>query len=160
NWPAGMGGQFEGLYDLVDPAIMKAGGDASRMYEGERIGVSGLEDPALAAELSAEALAHLKEETELASACYAPFDVDAYRNGDLTPVYFGSALKEFGVVDLLTALAKHAPGPQSQPAEPAPAQPDDDAVTGLVFKVQANLKPVTASSSGCTGAGEIGRAHV
>jgi small GTP-binding protein domain len=111
NWPAGMGGQFEGLYDLVDPAIMKAGGDASRMYEGERIGVSGLEDPALAAELSAEALAHLKEETELASACYAPFDVDAYRNGDLTPVYFGSALKEFGIVDLLTRSRNMHPGP-------------------------------------------------
>src|SRR5690606_6820015 len=141
NWPAGMGGQFEGLYDLVDAAIMKPGGDASRMYEGERITVSGLDDRALAAELSTDGLAHLKEETELASACYAPFDVEAYRGGDLTPVYFGSALKEFGVVDLLSALAKHAPGPQPQPAEPAPVRPDDDTVTGFVFKVQANMNP-------------------
>ncbi|WP_257551183.1 peptide chain release factor 3 [Sphingopyxis sp. DBS4] len=141
NWPAGMGGQFEGIYDLVDPAIMKPGGDASRMYEGKRVAVSGLDDAALAAELSADALAHLKEETELASACYAPFDVAAYRDGDLTPVYFGSALKEFGVVDLLNALAAHAPGPQPQPAEPAPVQPGDEAVTGFVFKVQANMNP-------------------
>ncbi len=141
NWPAGMGGQFEGIYDLADPAIMKPGGDASRMYEGKRVAVSGLDDAALAAELSADALAHLKEETELASACYAPLDVAAYRGGDLTPVYFGSALKEFGVVDLLNALAAHAPGPQPQPAEPAPVQPDDEAVTGFVFKVQANMNP-------------------
>jgi len=141
NWPAGMGGQFEGIYDLVDPAIMKPGGDASRMYEGDRFSVSGLDDAALAAQLSADALAHLKEETELASACYAPFDAAAYRGGDLTPVYFGSALKEFGVVDLLNALASHAPGPQPQPAEPAPVQPDDEAVTGFVFKVQANMNP-------------------
>ncbi|MBL8650638.1 MAG: peptide chain release factor 3 [Sphingopyxis sp.] len=141
NWPAGMGGQFEGIYDLTDPAIMRPGGDASRMYEGHRAKVSGLDDPALAAELSADGLAHLKEETELASACYAPFDGAAYRNGDLTPVYFGSALKEFGVTDLLAALAAHAPGPQPQPADPAPVDPADDAVTGFVFKVQANMNP-------------------
>jgi len=141
NWPAGMGGQFEGIYDLVDPALMVPGKEASREYAGERIAVTGLGDPVLAARLSGDALAHLKEETDLASACYAPFDVDAYRNGDLTPVYFGSALKEFGVVDLLAALANHAPGPQPQPAEPAPVQPDDDAVTGFVFKVQANMNP-------------------
>src|SRR3546814_1620331 len=98
--PAGMGGQFEGIYDLVDPALMVPGGDAPRMYEGKRIAVEGLDDPRLAAKLSADAFALLKEETELASACYAPFDAAAYRNGDLTPVFFGSALKEFGVVDL------------------------------------------------------------
>jgi len=142
NWPAGMGGTFEGLYDLVDPALMlpdKA--DPSRLYAGGRVPVTGLDDPALAAKLSPDALALLREETELASACYAPFDAAAYRNGDLTPVYFGSALKEFGVVDLLAALAAHAPGPQPQPAEPAPVRPDDEAVTGFVFKVQANMNP-------------------
>src|SRR3546814_911866 len=141
NWPAGMGGQFEGIYDLVDPALMVPGGDASRMYEGERIAVEGLGDPRLAAKLSADAFALLKEETELASACYAPFDAAAYRNGDLTPVFFGSALKEFGVVDLLAGLANHAPGPQPQTDEPAPVQPGDEAVTGFVFKVQANMNP-------------------
>src|SRR3546814_3558526 len=77
------------------------------MYEGDRVAVDGLGDPTLEARLSPEALALLKEETELASACYAPFDVDAYRGGDLTPVYFGSALKLFGVDDLLAALALH-----------------------------------------------------
>src|SRR3546814_6535145 len=95
------------------------------MYEGKRIAVEGLDDPRLAAKLSADAFALLKEETELASACYAPFDAAAYRNGDLTPVFFGSALKEFGVVDLLAGLANHAPGPQPQPAEHEPVQPDD-----------------------------------
>src|SRR3546814_3398324 len=76
NWPVGMGGLFEGVYDLVDPAIMKPGGDASRMYEGDRVAVDGLGDPTLEARLSPEALALLKEETELASACYASFDVE------------------------------------------------------------------------------------
>src|SRR3546814_7772343 len=99
------------------------------MYEGDRVAVDGLGDPTLEARLSPEALALLKEETELASACYAPFDVDAYRGGDLTPVYFGSALKLFGVDDLLAALALHAPGPQPQPAEPAPVRPRSEADT-------------------------------
>lgn len=85
-------------------------------------------------QLSADALAHLREETELASACYAP-DAAAYRNGDLTPVYFGSALKEFGVVDLLAALASHAPGPQPQPApSPRRCSPDDEAVTAFTSR--------------------------
>src|SRR3546814_5795036 len=120
---------------------MEAGGGAWGMYEGDGVPVEGLGDPTLEARLSPEARALLKEETELASACYAPFDVDAYRGGDLTPVYFGSALKLFGVDDLLAALALHAPGPQPQPAEPAPVRPDADAVTGFVFKVQANMNP-------------------
>ncbi|MGC8059587.1 peptide chain release factor 3, partial [Salmonella enterica] len=75
------------------------------------------------------------EEIELAQAGYAPFDVEAYRHGDLTPVYFGSALKDFGVAELIEALATHAPGPRPQPAEPAPVPPDNGEVTGFVFKV-------------------------
>src|SRR3546814_13278623 len=123
NWPACMGGQFEGIYDLVDPALMVPGCDASRMYGGERIAVEGLDDPRLAAKLSADAFALLKEETELASACYAPFDAAAYRNGDLTPVFFGPALTEFGVVDLPAGLANHAPGPHPHPPAPPPGPP-------------------------------------
>src|SRR3546814_17907477 len=84
NWPAGMGGQFEGIYDLVDPALMVPGGDASRMYGGERIAVEGLDDPRLAAKLSADAFALLKEETELESACSAPFEAADHRHGRVT----------------------------------------------------------------------------
>ncbi|AMU95831.1 peptide chain release factor 3 [Sphingopyxis terrae subsp. ummariensis] len=141
NWPVGMGGTFSGLYDLVEPSLAVPGKEASRAFEGERIALTGHDDPKLAAAVDSRALDQFNEEIELASAGYASFDVDAYRNGDLTPVYFGSALKEFGVVDLLAGLAAHAPGPQPQPAEPAPVRPDDDAVTGFVFKVQANMNP-------------------
>ncbi len=141
NWPVGMGGTFSGLYDLVEPSLAVPGKEASRAFEGERIALAGHDDPKLAAAVDSRALDQFNEEIELASAGYAPFDAAAYRGGDLTPVYFGSALKEFGVVDLLAALAAHAPGPQPQPAEPAPVCPDDDAVTGFIFKVQANMNP-------------------
>src|SRR3546814_14879544 len=72
---------------------------------------------------------------------YAEFDAAAYRHGDLTPVYFGSALKQFGISELIAALAKHAPPPRPQPAEPEPVDPERNDVTGFIFKVQANMDP-------------------
>ncbi|MGJ3648540.1 peptide chain release factor 3 [Sphingomonas sp. GlSt437] len=127
SWPVGMGGTFEGILDLATNRISRPEGD-SRTFQGKIE-----EAPALPDEVA--------EEIELAQAGYAPFDVEAYRHGDLTPVYFGSALKDFGVAELIEALATHAPGPRPQPAEPAPVPPDNGEVTGFVFKVQANMDP-------------------
>jgi peptide chain release factor 3 len=70
---------------------------------------------------------------------YRPFDLESYREGHQTPVLFGSALKEFGVPQLLNVLAHDAPPPQPQPAEPHPITPGEGSVTGFVFKVQANM---------------------
>jgi peptide chain release factor 3 len=127
SWPVGMGGQFQGVLDLVTNKVSRPEGD-SREFLGK------VED---APELPID----IAEEVELAQAGYAAFDADAYRHGDLTPVYFGSALKDFGVAELIAALADYAPPPRPQPAEPAPISPDFDEVTGFVFKVQANMDP-------------------
>ena len=140
SWPVGMGGLFEGIYDLAHHRLMQPSGD-SRDYLGTPQQMAGLDDPALAAALSPEGLARLREEAELAVGGYAPFDLAAYRSGDLTPVYFGSALKGFGVDELITSLAEHAPPPRAQPADPRPVDPGDDEVTGFIFKVQANMDP-------------------
>src|SRR3546814_13254942 len=69
---------------------------------------------------------------ELAQIGYAEFDAAAYRHGDLTPVYFGSALKQFGISELIAALAKHVPPPRPQPAEPEPVDPERNDVTGFI----------------------------
>ncbi len=127
SWPIGMGGEFRGVLDLATNRLHRPEGD-SRTYQGKVE-----QDPVLP-----EAIA---EEIELAQAGYAAFDAEAYRAGDLTPVYFGSALKDFGVAELIAALADYAPPPRPQPAEPAPVSPDGDEVTGFVFKVQANMDP-------------------
>ncbi|WP_448660204.1 peptide chain release factor 3 [Sphingomonas sp. CJ99] len=140
TWPVGMGGQFEGIYDLVTHRLLLPEGD-SREFQGKVIQTSGLDDPQLDAILSPDNLAKLREDVELAQAGYPEFDMEAYRNGDLTPVYFGSALKEFGVDSLIEALAHHAPPPRPQPAEPAPVDPAQSEVTGFIFKVQANMDP-------------------
>ncbi|MBW6524119.1 peptide chain release factor 3 [Sphingomonas sp. RHCKR47] len=127
SWPIGMGGEFEGVLDLETGGVSRPEGD-SRNFQG-RVD----QDVTLSERFA--------EEVELAQAGYAEFDAEAYRNGDLTPVYFGSALKDFGVAELIDALARHAPPPRPQPAEPAPIAPDADEVTGFVFKVQANMDP-------------------
>ena len=142
NWPVGMGGQFEGVYDLENKQLMRPVADNTRTFEGDVVPVSGLDDPKLATLISTDGLARLREEAELAEAGYATFDEVAYRNGDLTPVYFGSALKDFGVADLISVLARFAPSPRAQPAEPAAVSPDDKNVTGFIFKVQANMNPM------------------
>ena len=127
SWPIGMGGEFEGVLDLETGGVSRPEGD-SRNFQG-RVD----QDVTLSERFA--------EEVELAQAGYAEFDAEAYRNGDLTPVYFGSALKDFGVAELIDALARHAPPPRPQPAEPAPIAPEADEVTGFVFKVQANMDP-------------------
>jgi len=127
SWPVGMGGQFQGVLDLTTNRVSRPEGD-SREFLGK------VDD---APELPVD----IAEEVELAQAGYAAFDAEAYRHGDLTPVYFGSALKDFGVAELIAALAAYAPPPRPQPAEPAPVSPDFDEVTGFVFKVQANMDP-------------------
>ena len=140
SWPAGMGGQFEGVYDLVNNQLHQPTGD-SKQYDGVTRQFTGLDDPKLADVLSEAALERLTSEGELAQGGYSSFDLEAYQSGDLTPVFFGSALKQFGVEELIEAIADYAPSPRPQPAEPAPIDPESDDVTGFIFKIQANMDP-------------------
>ncbi|MFS0735699.1 peptide chain release factor 3 [Sphingomonas sp. 1P06PA] len=142
SWPVGMGGEFEGIYDLERNRLMRPASDNVRAFEGDETALDGLADPRIESLLSADGAARLREEAELAVGGYAPFDPALYRHGDLTPVFFGSALKDFGVAELIDALARFAPSPRAQPADPAPVSPDDPAVTGFIFKVQANMNPM------------------
>ena len=141
SWPVGMGGTFEGVYDLAANALHLPAKHDGGHFEGETLSVAGLDDPKLTGALSAEGLAKLREEASLALAAYPEFDSASYLHGDLTPVYFGSALKEFGVAELIAALAELAPSPLPQPSDSGPVDPDLDAVTGFIFKVQANMNP-------------------
>lgn len=141
TWPVGMGGTFEGIYDLEQNELRLPAKTDSGHYEGDKVSFSGLDDPKLADTVSAEGLAKLREEASLAVAAYPSFDSSAYLNGDLTPVYFGSALKEFGVQELIAALGLIAPSPLPQPSATGTVDPDHKAVSGFIFKVQANMNP-------------------
>lgn len=140
NWPTGIGGLFHGLYDLTDDTLLIA--DRSDGLEiGRSVKFSGLGDPAIGSAIPPDAAENLRENGELALAAYEPFNLGHFRRGDLTPVFFGSALKAIGIQQLLRGLAQHGPPPQAQPARPAAVQPDEARLTGFVFKVQANMDP-------------------
>jgi peptide chain release factor 3 len=126
-WPIGMGGEFEGLLDFATGTVGRPEGP-SREYLGTRD--AGDDIPQ-----------RFADEIELARGGYPEFDLDAFRHGDLTPVYFGSALKNFGVTELIDAIARFAPPPRPQPAGEEQIPPTRDEVTGFIFKVQANMDP-------------------
>ena len=128
-WPAGMGLNFRGAYDLASDEFL-------RFPSRDRVSRSALEEI-----LSAEERERLDEEVALARGACPAFEVDTYRTGHLTPVFFGSALKNFGVRELLDALASHAPAPHAQGSRTRVVNSSDAEVTGFVFKVQANMDP-------------------
>jgi peptide chain release factor 3 len=140
NWPAGMGGLFHGLYDLADPRLTLAD-RSDGIAPAEAVELSGLDDPALDRALPADSADRLREEAGLALAAYPEWDLEAFLAGDLTPIFFGSALREFGTGDLLDGLADFAPPPGAQPARSGPVPADAPLCSGFVFKVQANMDP-------------------
>jgi len=127
SWPIGMGGVFQGVLNFADDTIARPEGD-SREFLGKREPATGIPND-------------IAEEIELAQGGYPAFDIEAYRHGDLTPVYFGSALKNFGVSELIDAIARFAPPPRPQPSSKGTIETDFPEVTGFVFKVQANMDP-------------------
>ena len=135
TWPIGQGRDFAGTYDI-------ARGDMRLMTEDSKDAKSqALDLPALAAKnpmLDADAIA---EELSLVKEACRPFDFTAFREGHLTPVYFGSALKNFGVKDLLDALASFAPPPRPQQAATRTVEPTENVMSAFVFKIQANMDP-------------------
>ena len=126
-WPIGMGGEFEGILDFATGTVSRPEG-GSREFLGAR-------------DAGADIPQRFADEIELARGGYPEFDLEAFRHGDLTPVYFGSALKNFGVTELIDAIARYAPPPRPQPAGDEQISPDRDEVTGFIFKVQANMDP-------------------
>jgi peptide chain release factor 3 len=129
SWPIGLGGEFKGVLDFATNLISRPEGD-SREFLGKR-------DPVTADAIPAD----IAEEIELARGGYPEFDLEAYRHGDMTPVYFGSALKNFGVAELIDAIARYAPPPRPQPSDQGTIEPEGKEVTGFIFKVQANMDP-------------------
>ncbi len=140
TWPIGMGRDLKGVYDLVrDRVILFDPGRGDHIAE---IAVDAtLDSPKLDEAVGAAAAARLREEVELVRGGYPEFDIEAFRAGHLTPVFFGSALKTFGVAELLRGVGRLAPPPLARKSDVRTVEPDETKVTGFVFKVQANMDP-------------------
>lgn len=133
-WPIGRGKAFAGTYDLDTNTIRLKDAEAS-------IPVSGPDDPKIEALLPPHDFAQFKDEVELAQGAAKPYVPQSFLEGHLTPVYFGSALKDMGVQDLIDALGRLAPSPREQHAATRVVKADEPKMAGFVFKIQANMDP-------------------
>ncbi|GHC74726.1 peptide chain release factor 3 [Limoniibacter endophyticus] len=135
TWPVGRGKTFAGTYHLADNAMRTTDAQEHReIVEGPRSAkVAGL--------LPANERDAFTEELELAREACRPFNRQSFLEGHLTPVYFGSALRNFGVRDLIEALGEHAPQPRDQEADSRTVSSTERGMTGFVFKIQANMDP-------------------
>jgi peptide chain release factor 3 len=140
SWPIGVGSEFVGCYDILNDRLeLMDRADRNRVAESIRI--SGLSDPKLAEHVPAHLLEKLKEELEMARELLPAFDRQAFLDGTMTPIWFGSAINSFGVKELMDGIGAYGPEPQPQSAEPRQVAPDEPTVAGFVFKVQANMDP-------------------
>ena len=138
NWPIGMGPDFQGIYHRMEGRFERF---TSRAEDMTSIDVPDLGDPGLA-ELLSEPLWHkLQEDIELLDVAGDPFDADLVRQGRLTPVYFGSAIANFGVASFLRSFVELAPPPGPRQTSAGVMDPGDDRFSGFVFKIQANMNP-------------------
>ncbi|MDJ0871921.1 MAG: peptide chain release factor 3 [Gammaproteobacteria bacterium] len=139
TWPIGMGKGFKGVYHLYEDAVhLYQPGQQDQSAEGKVI--RGLNSPLLDEVLGGFA-AELREEIELVKGASHEFSREAYLAGELTPVFFGTALNNFGITHLMSAFVKHAPSPQSHAAETRAVSATEEKLSGFVFKIQANMDP-------------------
>jgi peptide chain release factor 3 len=139
TWPIGMGSRLKGVYHLQQ----------DRIYLYDKVGrekaaqirvIDGLAS-AEASEVLGDMADAFREELELVMGACPEFDPDAYLAGKQTPVFFGSALSNFGVKELLDEFVNHAPAPLPRESEQRGIEPDEEQLTGFVFKIQANMDP-------------------
>ena len=140
TWPIGMGKRLKGVYHLLldEVHVFEPGRNFTRQ---DSTIFQGLDAPGLEAAIGVAALAELREELELVRGAAPAFDRDEYLAGRLTPVFFGSAVNNFGVQLLLDFFVEHAPAPNPRATLGREVQPDEDKLTGFVFKIQANMDP-------------------
>jgi len=139
TWPIGMGKRLKGVIDLRDETVHLYDAEhGGKIQDGEKI--QGLENPRLD-EVLGDLADELREEVELVRGASHEFDQEAYLRGEMTPVFFGSAINNFGVEELLDAFAAYAPGPQPREAIQRRVDPHEEKFSGFVFKIQANMDP-------------------
>jgi len=138
TWPIGMGSRFRGLYRIYDDTVHLFAGRAGN--PDDDMAIAGLDNPDLEAILGQD-VDELREEMELVKGASHEFDVEEYIAGRQTPVFFGSALSDLGVNDLLDKFVEFAPPPQAFAASERSVEPAESTFSGFVFKIQANMDP-------------------
>ncbi len=140
SFPIGMGYDFKGIYNLWEHNVNLFSGDSRKNIE-DTVEIKDLEDSALDELITPETALTLREELELVTGIYPEFDRKAYLDGQLQPVFFGSALNNFGVRELLDCFVSIAPTPRPKSSDTRVVEPDENEFSGFVFKIHANMDP-------------------
>ena len=139
TWPIGMGQNFKGVYHLYDDEVhLYRAGNSETLFETEII--NGIESPEAAVALG-DMIDDLKDEIELVRGASHEFNREDFLAGKLTPVYFGTALRNFGVQQMLEGFVEFAPSPLARDSSAGIVDPDGGKFSGFVFKIQANMDP-------------------
>jgi peptide chain release factor 3 len=136
TWPVGRGRDFLGTYDVAGGGVRLLEGSGAKTGAAQQIDIAEL--ASLNANLD---VAEIREELALVTQACKPFELEAFREGHLTPVYFGSALRNFGVGDLLEGLGRFAPPPRAQESDLRKVDAAEPRMSAFVFKIQANMDP-------------------
>jgi peptide chain release factor 3 len=136
TWPVGRGRDFLGTYDVAAGGVRLLEGGGAKTGAAEQIDIADL-----AGRNANLDVAEIKDELSLVSEACKPFELEAFREGHLTPVYFGSALRNFGVGDLLEGLGRFAPPPRAQDSDLRKVEAAEPRMSAFVFKIQANMDP-------------------
>lgn len=138
SWPIGNGDQFRGVYNIYENNLYLFSPSKQTVEEGVAVDIQSDE---LDKMIGDRAASQLREELELANGVYSDFDVEEYLRAETAPVFFGSALNNFGVRELLHCFLRIAPSPQPSTAESRMVRPEEEKFSGFVFKIHANMDP-------------------
>lgn len=138
SWPINQGVKFKGVYNIYENQLNLFTPDKQRVTEKITVDI---DSAALDAHVGEQDAQHLREDLELVAGVYPEFDVETYRSAEVAPVFFGSALNNFGVQELLDCFVEIAPSPRPTKAEEREVNPDEPKFSGFIFKITANIDP-------------------
>ncbi len=141
SWPISMGKTFKGVYSLFTKKLLLFKGSQTKINKDDILQIDDINDPVIE-ELVGESYANqLREDVELIEGVYPEFDVEAYLRGEVAPVFFGSAVNNFGVQELLDCFIHIAPIPRKRNNEDREVLPEENKFSGFIFKIHANIDP-------------------
>jgi peptide chain release factor 3 len=141
SWPIGMGQRFKGVYNLFEKKLQLFSPHSKLNASEEIIEISDLHSDQLIESIGLDAANELREETHLVNEIYPKFSRSQYLNGEISPVFFGSAINNFGVKELLDCFVQIAPEPLGRSTEEREINPMENEFSGFVFKIHANMDP-------------------
>ena len=139
SWPINIGARFKGVYNIYEGGLDLFTPDKQKVTE--RVEIDDINDPAIDAAVGEADAQKLRDDLELIEGVYPEFSEADYLSGKVAPVFFGSALNTFGVKELLDCFVRIAPSPRPTKAEERTVEPQEEAFTGFVFKIHANMDP-------------------